>query len=306
MSVVKILGERTITDAAVVHNRRGIRGILASPTRRRIAAFYAIAIIFAFVFLFPTLWMFITSVRTTQDIYQIPPTFWPSEITFENYVYVLTEMDGGTRYFLNSIVVTLSSVFLVVFASAMGGYAFGVRRFWGKELLFMGIVFVLTIPYIMYLIPIYIMEIKMHLRNTWLGLILPYVALNLPWGLLIMRSAFSTIPLEIRDAAIIDGCNEFQLWYKVMLPITRPALAATVIITFVFVWQEYLFASTLMTKNAWQTLPVGIVWLRDELQTMAYGRIGAMFILSILPIFVPFILLRNFFIKGLSEGMLKG
>jgi ABC-type glycerol-3-phosphate transport system permease component len=158
----------------------------------------------------------------------------------------------------------------------------------------------------MYLIPIYIMEIQLKLRNTWIGLILPYVALNLPWGLLIMRSAFATIPLEIRDAASIDGCNEYQLWYRVMLPMTRPALAATTIVAFVFVWQEYMFASTLMTKNTSQTLPVGIVWLRDELQTLSYGRIGAMFVLSVLPVLVPFVLLRNFFIKGLSEGMLKG
>ncbi len=304
MSIARVSGDAT--TAATVHRTYGLRAIWASPTRRRIAVFYIIAIIFAVIFLFPPLWMLITSVRTTQDIYQIPPTFLPSEITGEHYYYVLTEMEGGSRYFLNSIVVTISSVFLVVLSSAMGGYAFGVRRFRGKEWLFMGIVFVLTVPYIMYLIPTYLMEIKLGLRNTWLGLIFPYVALNLPWGLLIMRSAFSTIPLEIRDAAIIDGCNELQLWYRVMLPITRPALAATIIITFVFVWQEFLFASTLMTKNEWQTLPVGIVWLRDELQTMAYGRIGAMFVLAMLPIFVPFIMLRNFFIKGLSEGMLKG
>jgi ABC-type glycerol-3-phosphate transport system permease component len=274
-------------------------------SRKRVVFFYVVVVLFAILFLFPPLWMLNTSLRTTEDIYQLPPKVLPSTITFENYVYVLVEMQG-TRYFLNSVVVTLAAVFLVLLASAMGGYAFGARNFWGKEMMYMGIVFVLTVPYIMYLIPIYIMEIKLRLRNSWIGLILPYVALNLPWGLLIMRSAFATISLEIRDAASIDGCNEFQLWYKVMLPITRPALAATTIVTFVFVWQEYLFASTLMTKNIWQTLPVGIVWLRDELQTRSYGRVGAMFILSILPVFVPFVFLRNFFIKGLSEGMLKG
>ena len=274
-------------------------------SRRRIVFFYVIVVLFAALFLFPPIWMLNTSLRTPQDLYQIPPTVLPGEVTLENYTYILTEMQD-TRYFLNSVVVTLATVFLVLLASAMGGYAFGVRKFWGKELMYMGIVFVLTIPYIMYLIPIYIMEIQLKLRNTWIGLILPYVALNLPWGLLIMRSAFATIPLEIKDAASIDGCNEYQLWYKVMLPMTRPALAATTIITFVFVWQEYMFASTLMTKNTSQTLPVGIVWLRDELQTLSYGRIGAMFVLSVLPVFVPFVLLRNFFIKGLSEGMLKG
>jgi ABC-type glycerol-3-phosphate transport system permease component len=283
----------------------GLRSFARLLSRRQTAVFYVMVIVASALFLFPPLWMLNTSLRTTEDIYRVPPTVLPAKITLQNYVYVLTQMQG-TRYFLNSVVVTLASVLLVLLASAMGGYAFGARRFRGKELLYMGIVFVLTVPYIMYLIPIYLMEIKLHLRNTWVGLILPYVALNLPWGLLIMRSAFSTIPLEIKDAAVIDGCNEYQLWYRVMLPITRPALAATTIVTFVFVWQEYLFASTLMTKNQWQTLPVGIVWLRDELQTMAYGRVGAMFVLSILPIFILFLLLRNFFIKGLTEGMLKG
>ena len=272
--------------------------------RRR--ALYGLVTFIALLYLFPILWMLNTSLRPTRDIYRYPPTILPGALTLENYIYVLTQMEHFQRYFLNSVVVTLATVLIVLMASTMGGYVFGMRRFRGKELLFMGIVFVLTIPYIMYLIPIFMMEDRAGLLNTWPGLILPYVALNLPWGLLIMRGAFSTIPLEIRDAAIIDGCNEFQMWWKVLVPIVRPAVAATTIITFVFAWQEFMFASTLMTQNEWQTLPVGIVWLRDELQTLVFGRIGAMLILSIIPVFVPFILLRNFFVKGLSEGMLKG
>ncbi len=267
---------------------------------------YFVATLIALVYLFPILWMLNTSIRPTQDIYKYPPTLLPGALTLDNYIYVLTQIEHFQRYFLNSVVVTTATVLLVLLSSTMGGYAFGMRDFPGKGLLFMGIVFVLTIPYIMYLIPIFMMEDRMGLLNSWLGLILPYVALNLPWGLLIMRGAFSTIPLEIRDAAIIDGCNEFQMWWKVLVPIARPAVAATTIITFVFAWQDFLFASTLMTDNLWQTLPVGIVWLRDELQTLVYGRIGAMLILSILPVFVPFLLLRDFFVRGLSEGMLKG
>jgi ABC-type glycerol-3-phosphate transport system permease component len=265
-----------------------------------------IVVVSALVFVLPLLWTLQTSFRPIFDIYQYPPSVIAGRLTLANYQYILTEMDGFTRYFLNSIIVTFFTVTIVLASSAMGGYAFGARRFRGQNALFMGILFVLAIPYIVYLIPIYIMEDKMSLLNTWLGLILPYVALNLPWGLLIMRGAFSTIPLDIRDAAVIDGCNEFQLWYRVMLPLTRPALAATAIITFVFAWQEFLFVSTLMSRNKWQTLPVGIVWLRDELQTVVYGRVSAMIILSILPIIILFITFRKFFIKGLSEGMLKG
>jgi len=265
-----------------------------------------ILLFFAFLFLFPLVWMLFTSIRTTQDLYKYPPTLFPQALTLENYIYIFKEMRGFIRYLVNSIVVTISTVLIVLGSSAMGGYAFGMRKFRGQNVLFMMIVGVLTIPYIMYLIPIYMMELKLGFRNSWIGLILPYVALNLPWGMLIMRGAFSTIPLDIRDAAIIDGCNEYQLWYRVLLPINRPALAATTIITFVFAWQEYMFASTLMTKNEWQTLPVGIVWLRDELQTLVMGRIGAMVVITILPVLVLFFIFRDFFIEGLSEGMLKG
>ena len=267
---------------------------------------FIIVLVFAAVFLFPLVWMLETSIRTTQDLYTYPPSFMPGELTLENYVYIFTEMRGFLRYLTNSLVVTISTVLIVLVASAMGGYEFGMRRFRGQNFLFMIVVGVLTIPYIMYLIPIYMMELRLGLQNSWLGLILPYVALNLPWGMLIMRGAFSTIPLDIRDAAIIDGCNEYQLWARVLIPINRPSLAATTIITFVFAWQEYMFASTLMTKNDWQTLPVGIVWLRDELQTLVMGRIGAMVVVTVLPVLILFFAFRDFFIEGLSEGMLKG
>lgn len=271
----------------------------------RIGIFIFVTVVTA-IYIFPIIWTFITSLRPTQDIYRYPPTIIPGAVTLQNYIYVLTQMKGFLRYFLNSVVVTFITAVIVVISSAMGGYAFGMRKFRGQNMLFAAVIAVLMIPYLMYLIPIFIMEDKIGLRNTWWSLVLPYAALNLPWGLLIMRGAFSTIPLDIRDAAVIDGCNEFQFWYRVMLPITRPALAATSVITFVFAWQEYMFVSTLITKNEWQTLPVGIVWIRDELQTLAYGRVGATIMLSIIPVIILFVVFRNFFIKGLSEGMLKG
>mgnify|MGYP000072968088 CR=1 FL=1 len=274
--------------------------------KRREGFFFVIVIIFAAIFLFPIIWMLITSIRPTSDIYTYPPSIIPGQLTLDNYAYILTEMRGFLRYLTNSLVVTVSTVLIVLISSSMGGYAFGMRKFRGQNILFMLVIGVLTVPYIMYLIPIYLMEYQFGLQNSWIGLILPYVALNLPWGILIMRGAFSTIPVDLRDAAIIDGCNEFQLWYKVLMPVNRPSLAATTIITFVFSWQEYMFASTLMTSNEWQTLPVGIVWLRDELQTLVMGRVGAMVIVAILPVLILFFIFRDFFIEGLSEGMLKG
>jgi ABC-type glycerol-3-phosphate transport system permease component len=268
--------------------------------------FFFLVLVFAVLYIFPVLWMFITSIRPDSDIHKFPPTVIPKALTLSNYLYVFTGMKGFSRYFLNSVVVTGSTVLIVLAASAMSGYAFGMRKFRGSGLLFMLVLSVLTIPYIMYLIPIYIMEYNLGLTESYIGLILPYVALNLPWGLLIMRGAFSTIPLDIRDAAIVDGCGEFQMVFQILLPIVRPAFVTTTIITFVFAWQEFMFASTINKKNHWQTLSVGIVWIRDELQTMAMGKVGAAIILSILPVLILFFIFRKFFIEGLSEGMLKG
>ncbi len=271
-----------------------------------IRTFYIIVIIFAIIYMLPVIWIFLTSIRPNNDIHKFPPTIMPNALTIGNYIYVFTGMKGFLRYFLNSVVVTTVTVILVLISSALSGYAFGMRKFKGNQVLFMFILSVLTIPYIMYLIPIYIMEYKMSLTDTYMGLILPYVALNLPWGLLIMRGAFSTIPLDIRDAAIVDGCSEFRMVFQVLIPIIKPAFVTTTIITFVFAWQEFMFASTINKQNEWQTLPVGIVWLRDELQTMAMGRVGAAIILSIIPVLILFLIFRRFFIEGLSEGMLKG
>jgi len=168
------------------------------------------------------------------------------------------------------------------------------------------VLLVLTIPYAIYLIPIFIMEDAFNLRNSYLALILPYVALNLPWGLFIMRGTFKTIPSEFEDSAKIDGCSEFQMWFRIMLPLAKPGIATTTIIAFIFVWQEFLFAVTLQTDSYWKTLPVGIVHIKDELQALAYDNLSVAILISLIPIFIMFLLLKDFFIKGITEGGLKG
>jgi ABC-type glycerol-3-phosphate transport system permease component len=272
-----------------------------SKSSRRV--FAAIVIVAAAAFLFPLVWMLLTSLRPRADLYKDIPTLIPGALVPDNYLYILSQQ-SFLHFFLNSVVVTTCSVFIVLISSIMGGYAFGMRRFKGQNVLFSLVTLVLAVPYIMYLIPIFVMEMYTNLRNTWLGLILPYVALNLPWGLLIMRGAFSTIPIDIKDSATIDGCGEPRFVFGICTPILKPAMAATTIITFVFVWEEFLFSSTINMKN--YTLPVYFKFLLLETQGQEWGKVGAVVMITILPVLVLFIVFRNFFIKGLSEGMLKG
>jgi len=270
---------------------------------RRTVVIFLIVIFAAVVFMFPLAWMLLTSLRPRADIYKEVPTIIPEAFNLDNYRYILSQKNF-LKFFINSIAVTSFTVSIVLFSSLMGGYAFGMRRFRGQNMLFYLVTLVLAVPYIMYLVPIFVMEMYLDLRNTWLGLILPYVALNLPWGLLIMRGAFSTIPLDLKDSATIDGCSEFRFVFSICTPILKPALAATTIITFVFVWEEFLFASSINVRN--YTLPVYFKFLLVETQGQEWGKVGAVVIVTILPVLILFLIFRNFFIKGLSEGMLKG
>jgi len=150
------------------------------------------------------------------------------------------------------------------------------------------------------------MESKLNLLDTYIGLILPYVALNLPFGIFIMRGTFRIIPSELEDAARIDGCNVFQIFHKIMLPLSMQGVATVAVLTFVAVWGEFLFALTIMESSLMKTLPVGIVLLRDEGQSWAYGLLSAAVVVSIIPVILFFIVLQKYFVRGMIEGSLKG
>lgn len=266
---------------------------------RRGAALYAFLIVVAAAFVFPLLWMLVTSVKPEREIYSYPITVLPHHWTLANYLYVFTRLSGFRRFIVNSVVVTGVSVVLILVLSALGGYPLARKEFPGKTAFYAFMVLVVAVPWVIYLIPTFIMEDTIGLRNSWPGLILPYVALNLPWALLIMRAAFLAIPQEIVDAARVDGAGEFQTWLRVLVPLTLPGLTTTFLIVFVFIWKEFLYAVTLMTESQWQTLPVGIIQIRAELQSLAFNILSPTIIVALLPIFVVFVLLRNYLTGGI-------
>ena len=259
---------------------------------------YAFLIAVAAAVVFPLIWMLVTSFKPEKEIYTYPITILPHRVTLDNFLYVFTRLAGFRRSFVNSVAVTGISVLLILVLSALGGYPLARKEFPGKTALFGFIVLVIAVPWVIYLIPTFVMEDAVGLRNSWPGLILPYVALNLPWALLIMRSAFLAIPHEIVDAARVDGAGEFQTWLRVLVPLTVPGLATTFLIVFVFIWKEFLYAVTLMTESQWKTLPVGIIQIRAELQSLVFNILSPTIIVTLLPIFILFVLLRNFLMGG--------
>lgn len=267
---------------------------------------FVFLLVTAFVFIIPFLWTFLTSLKTNDEIYAASLTILPTQITFEHYIKVITQMGDFLKYFRNSVVVSLWSVLATVVFSATMGYAFSKMNFKFKNVYLGFVLFILTLPYVIYLIPIYIMESRMDLIDTAWGLILPYIATNLPMSVFIMRGQFNNVPNTLGEAATIDGCNNWQVFSKIMLPVVKPGIATVIIFTFINVWGEFTYGRTLTATAKAQTLPVGITFLRDEAASWQYGTLTATIILSLIPLLIIFLSMQKYFISGIMEGALKG
>lgn len=271
----------------------------------KLLIFICLSIITA-VFVFPFLWTFLTSIKPDTEIYSSTIKFFPQHAVISHYIKLITQMGSFTSYFMNSVYITFWSLLFVIVLSATSGYTFGMLNFKGRGIIFGFILIVLTLPYAIYLIPIYIMQDKWNIINTIWCLILPYTALNLPMGMLIMRGNFKNIPKDLEDAATIDGCNYFNAWYRVLIPIVKPGLAVVAILTFISVWGEFMYARTLTNTSAAQTLSVGITFLKDEAASWQYGTLTAAIVLTLIPPLIIFLAMQRYFVKGIIEGALKG
>ena len=281
---------------------------LVSAGLRRLgdAGLYAAASIVTIIFVAPLLWVVLTSLKPNEEIYRVPLTILPQQVVFSQYEHVLIEMSEFTVYFINTVVVSSVSLILIVLLGSLAGYAFGCLSFRGSRVLLALVLVALTVPYAVYLIPVFIMENWLNLVDTKLGLILPYTALNLPLAIFIMRGTYRNIPKEIEDQAMIDGAGRLQSWFRVMTPIAMPGVATTAIFTFVSVWSEFMFARALMLSKGSYTLPIGITFLQSESQSWNFGVLGAAIVLTLLPILAVFLALQRFLVRGIMEGALKG
>jgi ABC-type glycerol-3-phosphate transport system permease component len=277
-----------------------------SPFRPSRVLVFLFLLLTACLFLVPFVWSLLTSVKSNEEIYSSTLTIWPTHLSFEHYLKVFTQLGDFFSYSANTVVTSLFSVAFTVLFSAMMGYAFAKLEFFGKRVIYVFILLIMALPYAIYLIPIYILESKVNLINTAAGLILPYIATNLPIAVFIMQGTFRNIPDALAEAGTIDGCNFFQVWRRVMLPVAAPGISAVVILTFINVWGEFMFARTLTSSPAAQTLAVGITFLRDEAASWQFGTLCATITLSLIPLVIVFLAMQRYFVKGITDGALKG
>ncbi len=259
--------------------------------------------------IFPFLWLISTALKgPDENIFQYPPVFIPQTPTFDNFIGVWHQIPF-VGYFVNSMIVAGFTVLLNLILSALAAYPLARMDFKGKKVTFYLILATIMVPFQAIMLPIYLITLKLNLVDTvndfmgYLGLILPF-AVN-AFGIFLMRQAFMAIPKELEEAAFVDGCNVFQIWYKILIPMVTPTLAVLAIFTFIGSWGEFLWPSIVLTKKSLYTLPVGI----NDLQGMFSANwryIAAGSIISIVPILIFFISMQKYFISGQNEGAIKG
>ena len=270
---------------------------------------HSVLILVSLLSVFPFVWLISTSLKgASENIFADPPQLIPKDFTFENYIGVWDKVDF-IGYFINSMVVAGGTVLLNLILSAMAGYPLARMEFKGKKITFFAILATIMIPFQAIMLPVYLITLKLNLVDSvnnfagFLGLILPFAVSA--FGIFLMRQAFLGIPKEMEEAAIVDGCNVFQIFTKVLLPMVKPSLAVLAIFTFIGSWGEFLWPSIALTKEAMYTLPVGV----NNLQGMFSSNwrfIAAGSILSTVPIIIFFLAMQKYFISGENDGAVKG
>lgn len=270
---------------------------------------HLILILVSFLSIFPFLWLISTALKgVDENIFQYPPVFFPESPTFDNFVGVFHQIPF-LLYFFNSMIVAGFTVILNLIFSALAAYPLARMDFKGKNVTFYLILATIMVPFQAIMLPVYLIVIKLNMVDTvndvmgYLGLILPF-AVN-AFGIFLMRQAFLAIPKELEESAFVDGCNVFQIWWKILLPMVKPTLAVLAIFTFIGSWGEFLWPSIVLTKQSLYTLPVGVNHLQGMFSSN-WRYISAGSIISIVPILVFFMLMQKHFVSGTNEGAVKG
>ena len=262
---------------------------------------YLAAVAVLVVFLFPIYWLFAMSLKTAEEIFAYPPVWWPSAVRFENYLVLFR--DGDAKTIGNSLIIASVSTVLAMFFGTLCAYSIARFRTGGDNFA-MWVLSNRMLPPIVIVFPIFLLYVKLGWVDTYLGLIVLYTAFNLPYVIWMMRGYIQDIPLELEESALVDGCTRWGVFRKVVLPMARSGIFATAVFTFVFAWNEFLFALVL-TRSEVTTFPVQVTHYLGG-QSNFYSKIAAMSVLGTVPIFVAVAMLQRYLVRGISLGAVKG
>lgn len=265
---------------------------------------YAILGLIAVLQIYPLIWLFFFSLKDNQEVFNESPFSLPTDPKWENYTRVWTDGNIGL-YFFNSIWITVTAVVMTVLLASFVTFAI-TRMKWKLSKPVLGLFMVgLMIPVHSTLIPLFDFFLKLNLIDHPLSVVLTYTAFNLPLTIMILLGFYYTLPKEVEEAAIMDGCSIHLLFFQVTLPMTLPVVSTTAIINMIYNWNEFVFINTFISSDQYKTLTVGIQNFIGQYMT-EWGAIGATLMISIIPILIAFLFLSNRIVEGIAAGSVKG
>ncbi len=254
--------------------------------------------------LFPLFWLVKVSVTPNDLLYSEGIRMWPSRMTFEHFTFVLTHSDFPL-FFRNSLIVSTLTAVIATVLAALAGYALSRFAFRGK-LWVSGLLLVTQMfPLVMLIAPIFKILAPLGLTNSLTGLIIVYVAFNVPFACFLMQSFFDGIPRDLEEAALIDGASRFTAFRQIVLPLTLPGIAATVGFVFTAAWSEMIFALMLISSNEKSTFPVGLLSFVSKF-SVDFGQMMAAGVLALIPACLFFLMIQKYLVQGLTAGAVKG
>jgi multiple sugar transport system permease protein len=275
--------------------RRFIIGTIA----HRLAIF--LYVVFA---LFPLYWLLKVSVTPNDLLYSEGVRMWPSRASLEHFSFVLEHSDFP-KFFKNSVIVSASTAFIVTILASLAGYALSRFQFRGKYWIVVLMLLTQMFPLVMLVAPIFKMLSPLGLTNSLTGLIVVYVAFNVPFATFLMQSFFDGIPKDLEEAAMIDGATRFRAFRQIILPLTLPGIAATLGFVFTAAWSELLFALMLISGADASTFPVGLLSFVSKF-SVDFGQMMAAGVMALIPACLFFLLIQRFLVQGLTAGAVKG
>jgi multiple sugar transport system permease protein len=272
--------------------------------RARVWVVHFLVILVIIPMLFPFYWLTVSALQTPQTIISIPPRLIPSQLSL-HYIKEVFGTLGIGRFLFNSVYLSLLSTAFTVSLASLAAYSYTTYRFRGRETASKLVLFIYMFPQILVVIPLYILLTRTGLINTHHGLILAYIAFELPVCIWVLQAYFSTIPKELLDAAVIDGLSKLRSLWHIYLPVSLPGLAASAVMTFIGVWNNFLLANTFLIDEKLRTLPVVIVDYNTREGTLR-GEILASSLIVAIPSFFYALFAQKYLVGGLTAGSTKG
>jgi len=289
--------------AARTRERAGGTGIGEGPLKR--ALVHGTLFLAALIAVFPILRVISVSLRPSNELLEREFNIIPPGATFENYVHVITQTDF-VQWLINSLLITVGTSIVGLIFAATSAYAFSRYKFPGRGVGLTALLATQLIPATMLLVPIFVIAVQLDLQGTYRGLMIAYSVTSVPFSIWILKGYYDTVPIELEEAAMVDGCSQLEAFWRILIPLSTPALAIVFLFNFLAAWNEYVLARVMIASNAdlW-TWPIGILRFQAQFQTQ-WGDMAASSVLVSIPIVALFLYSSRWLVNGVTLGGVKG